>query len=747
MNNKSYNLAKKKFESLAILGAILALVAITAMPSTVLAQANPTRDLPDEAVQRGETFDVTITFIAPHGDFHAIGLTDLVPSGWAIEVDRAWCEPDADEFVVTDNKVELMWFGPGAGYPAGTTFTAVYKVTVPNDASVGEHTFANGTLEYHYGATGHEIENIGGDSQVEVPKPGEVWVDDDWEGYSPGAPADGHIFGYDAFATIQEGIDGVADSTVHVLEGTYDGFIVESREDLSIIGEEGAVVNTAVDYPEWECSIMALVMNSTNIDIKTIDFNGSGIEQDVVEGICYANSDGSIIDVTVSDVIGSEIGMGICVWGGEIDTVDISDTTVEGCQVGIMVGADQADLSDCTITGLAGGDVPSYGIIAMSGAIVNVVSCEISGCWVEELEPGQAGIGIMVGMTEAPAPPPPPPPEAAAYMERLGIVGDGEAATVAVTGCSKILDNNFGIVVYEGGNLVANGNNIAGNDICGIYNNATGEVDAENNWWGDENGPTHEDNPLTTTGDEVVGNVDYVPWLDAPCPGGEPAGPVAGFVGEPRTGTAPLDVQFTDESTGTFDIVSWAWDFGDGTTSEEQNPTHTYTDPGSYDVSLTVTDEIGLSDTEPKPAYIHVVKKVVKKAAMVAKPAKFVASYLRISPNQVLPGQEVKISINIANHGEERGSDTVDLYINSQLEQSQTVGVSPGCCQDVVFRVTKSTPGTYQVSVKGQQGQFTVLAPAATGFFAGGLGAGGIIAIVVFVIALILGLVLILKRE
>lgn len=733
MNNKSYNLAKKKFESLAILGAILALVAITAMPSTVLAQANPTRDLPDEAVQRGETFDVTITFIAPHGDFHAIGLTDLVPSGWAIEVDRAWCEPDADEFVVTDNKVELMWFGPGTGYPAGTTFTAVYKVTVPNDASVGEHTFANGTLEYHYGATGHEIENIGGDSQVEVPKPGEAWVDDDWEGYSPGDPADGHIFGYDAFATIQEGIDGVADSTVHVLEGTYDGFIVESRENLSIIGEEDDVeVTVANNFTEGgsEYWVMAFVANSTAINIEGLDFDGSDYaSKETVEGIAYGNSTGSISDVTVSDIVGTEIGIGIGVWGGEIDTVDISDSTVQGCNIGVIVWNDQANLSDCTITGSG---PHSIGIMAVNGAIVNIESCDISDCWVESPTEENAGIGIMIGMPEE-------------YEETFGIV-DEALSTVEITGCSKILHNNHGIYVDDDGDLVANGNNIAGNDIYGIYNNATGEVDAENNWWGDENGPTHEDNPLTTTGDEVVGNVDYIPWLDAPCPGGEPAGPVAGFVGEPRTGTAPLDVQFTDESTGTFDIVSWAWDFGDGTTSEEQNPTHTYTDPGSYDVSLTVTDEIGLSDTETKSAYIHVVKKAAM-VAKVAKPAKFVASYLRISPNQVLPGQEVKISLNIANHGEERGSDTVALYINSQLEQSQTVGVSPGCCQDVVFRVTKSTPGTYQVSVKGQQGQFTVLAPAATGFFAGGLGAGGIIAIVVFVIALILGLVLILRRE
>jgi PKD repeat protein len=49
-----------------------------------------------------------------------------------------------------------------------------------------------------------------------------------------------------------------------------------------------------------------------------------------------------------------------------------------------------------------------------------------------------------------------------------------------------------------------------------------------------------------------------------------------------------VDVTFTDQSTG--DLVKWAWDFGDGGTSEEQNPVHQYAAGGVFDVSLTVTD-------------------------------------------------------------------------------------------------------------------------------------------------------------
>ncbi|HKK79025.1 MAG TPA: PKD domain-containing protein, partial [Phaeodactylibacter sp.] len=50
-------------------------------------------------------------------------------------------------------------------------------------------------------------------------------------------------------------------------------------------------------------------------------------------------------------------------------------------------------------------------------------------------------------------------------------------------------------------------------------------------------------------------------------------------------------VAFSDAST--FFPTSWNWDFGDGTTSTEQNPTHTYADPGTYDVRLEVCNENG----------------------------------------------------------------------------------------------------------------------------------------------------------
>lgn len=81
-----------------------------------------------------------------------------------------------------------------------------------------------------------------------------------------------------------------------------------------------------------------------------------------------------------------------------------------------------------------------------------------------------------------------------------------------------------------------------------------------------------------------------------------------GFTVDTLEGCRPLTVNFTDISqTFAWGIVSWDWDFDDGTTSTLQHPTKIFTNSGSYDVSLTVTNGLGCSKTFTLPNSIDVL--------------------------------------------------------------------------------------------------------------------------------------------
>ncbi|AKB38584.1 cell surface protein [Methanosarcina siciliae C2J] len=85
---------------------------------------------------------------------------------------------------------------------------------------------------------------------------------------------------------------------------------------------------------------------------------------------------------------------------------------------------------------------------------------------------------------------------------------------------------------------------------------------------------------------------------------GEALPPTADFSSDKQTGSFPLTVSFKDMS---FNANKFLWDFGDGNTSTEVNPVHTYTAAGSYTVTLTVENNHG-EDTKVVEDYIYAVK-------------------------------------------------------------------------------------------------------------------------------------------
>ncbi len=103
---------------------------------------------------------------------------------------------------------------------------------------------------------------------------------------------------------------------------------------------------------------------------------------------------------------------------------------------------------------------------------------------------------------------------------------------------------------------------------------------------------------VTNAGETIVSNRASIEWIVPHVPS-----PAADFNSNVTLGVQPLTVEFYDLSEN---AVSWNWYFGDGNSSELQNCTCTYFDPGYYTVSLTVNNLAGSSNTTIREDYIFV---------------------------------------------------------------------------------------------------------------------------------------------
>lgn len=99
--------------------------------------------------------------------------------------------------------------------------------------------------------------------------------------------------------------------------------------------------------------------------------------------------------------------------------------------------------------------------------------------------------------------------------------------------------------------------------------------------------------------------------MNALAANGNSGTPVAEFSATPLTGSAPFEVQFFDQSSGgLYEILSWTWDFGDGSPyGSSQDPNHLYENPGTYSVSLTIMTTGGFAYTT-RDSYITVMQGV-----------------------------------------------------------------------------------------------------------------------------------------
>jgi len=112
--------------------------------------------------------------------------------------------------------------------------------------------------------------------------------------------------------------------------------------------------------------------------------------------------------------------------------------------------------------------------------------------------------------------------------------------------------------------------------------------------------------------------------------------PSVNFTASPLTGTAPLTVNFTDQSTN--NPTSWFWNFGNGATSTERYPTYIYTQPGTYTVTLSAANAAG-NNAFTRTNYITVTSSTV-----LAPVASFVGTPLNGSTPLIVQFSDLSIN-------------------------------------------------------------------------------------------------------
>ena len=128
-----------------------------------------------------------------------------------------------------------------------------------------------------------------------------------------------------------------------------------------------------------------------------------------------------------------------------------------------------------------------------------------------------------------------------------------------------------------------------------IYLNGTFQTNTSAEYFNSIGLQTETSYKLGTRTVDINGNVNET-WVNSTIMTSKLIPPVADFTANETAGTAPLTVKFTDTSTNSPN--EWSWEFGDGSTSIEQNPENTFSTEGVYTVNLTATNGNGSSDVK-----------------------------------------------------------------------------------------------------------------------------------------------------
>lgn len=138
--------------------------------------------------------------------------------------------------------------------------------------------------------------------------------------------------------------------------------------------------------------------------------------------------------------------------------------------------------------------------------------------------------------------------------------------------------------------------------------------------------------------------------------------PIANFTSEPQPVQTGHSVFFNGSASMDPDgfITNYSWNFGDGTLGFGESPSHVYSNPGNYTVTLTVTDNSGLTGTTSQSVYV--LQPLAHDVGIVS---------INPEPKTAVSGQTIDVGVGLTNSGQQ--AETVDLTVYYDSHVAVTV--------------------------------------------------------------------------